>query len=134
MIYGDSSGSSFYFGKVLVPVPAPVPVLIPVPVPVPDRDFFSTEFYQQKIVQNLAISTLEAAMFPRKLVSIFFIYCTVVVHLCWIRDQIRFQNRNRFRIRNSKTLRCRFLRQKFRFLWLRFRFSKTACEMMASWL
>jgi hypothetical protein len=52
-----------YFGKVLVPVPFPVPV--------PDPDLISKVFQQQKFVQNLAYSVIEAALFPRKLSSVF---------------------------------------------------------------
>ncbi len=62
-----------------VPVPAlflfptPVPALFPVqaPVPVPDPDIFNTVFNSQKFIQNLALSVLEAALFPRKLASKF---------------------------------------------------------------
>ncbi len=74
MIY-CSSGS--LYGKVLVPAPflvlTPVPTLFPVqaPVPVLDPDLFNTVFNNQKFVQNLALSVLEAAFFPRKLASKF---------------------------------------------------------------
>jgi hypothetical protein len=44
---------------------------VPAPVPVPDPNLFSTVFQQQKCVQNLAFSMLDAAMFPRKLASNF---------------------------------------------------------------
>jgi hypothetical protein len=63
------SGSSSYFRKVLVPVPILVPV--PVPFSIPGPDMFSTVYQQQKFVQNLAFTMLEAALFPRKLASNF---------------------------------------------------------------
>jgi hypothetical protein len=65
-------GSGSSFGKVLV--------LVPVPVPVQDQDLFSTVFKvnNKKFVKNLAFSVLEAALFPRKLASIFLLYCITV--------------------------------------------------------
>ncbi len=49
----------------------------PVPGPVPDPDLFSTVFQQQKFVQNIAFSMLEAALFTRKFSSNFrfFYFC-----------------------------------------------------------
>jgi hypothetical protein len=52
LIQWSDSGSGSYFGKVLVPIL----VQAPVPVPIPGR---------------LAVSMLEAALFPRKLASNF---------------------------------------------------------------
>ncbi len=63
--YSSGSGSGSYFGKVLIPIPALVPV------PDPDPNLFCTVFQQQKFVQNLAISMLNAALFPRNLGSNF---------------------------------------------------------------
>ncbi len=61
------SGSSSYFGTVLVPVP------VPVSVPFPDPDLFSTDFNNRKFAHNLVFSMLEAAWFSRNLVSIFYL-------------------------------------------------------------
>jgi hypothetical protein len=51
----------------------------PFPVPLPDPDLISNVFQQQKFVQNLAFSKLEAALFPRKLASNFD-FLTTLLH------------------------------------------------------
>jgi hypothetical protein len=135
MIYGDS-GSSSYLGKVLYLVPAPVTVLIPVPVPVPDPDLLSTVFNNRKFVQNLAFTMLEAALFPRKLVSIF-LFCSVLVHFMLDPGlnpvpEPKLDQEPKLEYITVPVLVA--LRQKCRFLWLRFRSHNTACEMLASWL
>jgi hypothetical protein len=56
---------------------------------------------------------LEAALFPRKLASPFFLYFCRYYIFCWIRVQIRFRNGNR------NDLRVRFCQGKK--LWSRFR-------------
>jgi hypothetical protein len=64
---------------------------------VPNPDLFGKILNNKKCVQNLAFLMLEAALFPRNLANFF----TFVLHLCWIRVQIRFRNRNalQFRVR-----------------------------------
>jgi hypothetical protein len=57
-----------------------------VPVPVPDPDLFSTLFQQQKFVHNLAFSMLEAALFPRKLTSIFLFFDFCITFYDFILD------------------------------------------------
>jgi hypothetical protein len=65
MIYcGSVSGSGSYCRKVLVPVPIQVQI----------QTYLALFFNNKKLVQNLASSMLEAALFPRKLASNFLIF------------------------------------------------------------
>jgi hypothetical protein len=71
----------YFTGKIFVVYdPKHHRINVPAPVPVPVPDLFSTVFQQKKFfLQNLAFSILEAALFPRKLASIYD-FLTFVLH------------------------------------------------------
>jgi hypothetical protein len=80
------SGSGSDFGKVSVAIPDP----------------------DKKLVQNLAFSMSEGALFPRKLVSQFIFLDFFYSILCWIRIHIRLRNRIQRKGKKLQFLRVRF--------------------------
>ncbi len=62
------------------------PLLFPIPAPVPvrEQDLISTFFQQQKFVQKLAFSMLNAALFPESWPLIF--YLTLVLPTFYVRS------------------------------------------------